>query len=148
MLQSLIVSRVASATVELIDVLTDGNVIPSGSPDAGRRIVRVADPDELAVGEEVACIGCTSGYSQGVVAGIQMDNLEIGNFKFFGAFGVAAQQGRNFSEAGDAGALIYRRSDMVALGLLFARNAESNQSLTLALPLAPALKALNVTLAV
>jgi hypothetical protein len=136
-------ARVASAAVELVDTATLGNVVPDGVPDAGRKILRAADPDDISVGDEVACVACTSGYSSGRITTVQIDNLQVGQFSFSGAFGVVGTGGREFSHAGDAGALIYRRSDMAALGLVVARStAEGSEPLTLALPLLPALRPL------
>jgi hypothetical protein len=141
------ICRVAAAAVELIDVKTDGNVLPQETPQGGRKISEVAGVDDIAVGDEVAFVGCTSGYSHGRVSSLDWDNLEVGGFKFGGAFGVIASDGTNFSEPGDGGALIYRCSDMKALGVVFARmNHVGRQSETLGLSLGPALEAFGAVL--
>lgn len=140
-------ARVASAAVELFDTETLGNVVPDQVPDTGRKIARVADPDDVRIGDEVACVACTSGYSVGRITAVSTDNLKIERFNFFGVLEIEGHGGRKFSDAGDAGALIYRRSDMAALGLVVAGYmVESGPPRTLALPLAPALKALDATL--
>jgi hypothetical protein len=141
------ICRVAAATVEMIGVETIGNVVPESTPDAGRQISQVADIADIALGDEVAFVGCTSGCSRGHVTSVQWERLAVGGFVFSGAFGVTANDGTNFSDPGDGGALIYRCSDMTALGLVFARmNKVGEQSETLGLPLAPALETLGATL--
>jgi hypothetical protein len=141
------ICRVAAAVVELVGVETIGNVVPPKTPDAGRRIGQVAGIDDIAVNDEVAFVGCTSGYSRGRVTSVQWGNLPIAEFTFGGAFGVMANDGTNFSDPGDGGALIYRCSDMKAVGLVFARiNYPGKQSESLVLPLGPALEALGATL--
>ncbi len=134
------ICRVAAAAVELIDTETDGNLAPTETVEAGRRIEQVAGIDDIRVGDEVALVGCTSGYSCGHVVSVRWENLKIEEFSFSGAFAISTAHGGNFSERGDGGALIYRRSDMKALGLLFARmNYADRSSESLVLPLAPAL---------
>jgi hypothetical protein len=134
------VCRVAAAAVELVDVEFAGNVAPVGTPEAGRRIEQVAGVEDIRLGDEVALVGCTSGYSCGHITSVDWQNLQIGEFAFSGAFAVSTADGGNFSDRGDGGALIYRRSDMKALGLLFARvNYQGQPSESFGLPLAPVL---------
>lgn len=141
-------TQVAAAAVDLIDTVTLGNVVPDGLPDARRKIMGVADLDDIHIGDEVACVACTSGYSVGRITTIAVNGLRVGPFNFSGAFGIVGDGGKKFSDAGDAGALIYRRSDMAALGLVVARSMKGDGGpLTFALPLAPALRALDAELA-
>jgi hypothetical protein len=139
--------RVAAAAVELVGVETAGNVAPAETQEAGRQISEVASVDDIRVGDEVALVGCTSGYSRGRITSVDWENLPIEGFTFGGAFAIAAADGGHFSDRGDGGALIYRCSDMKALGLLFARiNYPGEPSESLALPLRPALDALGASL--
>jgi hypothetical protein len=139
--------RVAAAAIELIGVEIEGNLAPAQTLEAGRRIDQVANVDDIRLDDEVALIGCTSSYSRGRIASVDCENLQIAGFSFSGAFAVRAADGGNFSDRGDGGALIYRRSDMKALGLLFARsNYPGEPSESFGLPLATALDALGAEL--
>jgi hypothetical protein len=141
------VCRVAAAAVELVGVEFVGNVAPAETLEAGRSIEQIASAEDIQLGDEVALVGCTSGYSCGRITSVDWQNLQIGEFAFSGAFAITAADGGNFSDRGDGGALIYRRSDMKALGLLFARiSYSSHGSESFGLPLAPALDALGAKL--
>jgi hypothetical protein len=136
-------SLAASAAVAL-DVETEGNRIPlfASAPEAGRTISGMA---EARIGDEVAFVGATSGYSSGRITAIHMD-LPVADFHFADAIEIVADDG-HFSDAGDGGALVFRRGDMAAIGLLFARaKTQQDRSVSYALPLQPSFTALGVTL--
>lgn len=136
-------SETASAVVAL-DVEVAGNCVPAflDAPEAGRSILGVAD---VAAGDEVAFIGSTSGYSRGRVAAIHRE-LAVAEFTFANVVEIVADDG-HFSDAGDGGALVFRCGDLMAVGLLFARETVSEgNSISYALPLQPTLDALDVTL--
>jgi len=62
-----------AAVVELLDESDcDGNVVPSPSPDARQRISAVVDPNDELLGAEVACVGLTSGLSNGIISAVGM----------------------------------------------------------------------------
>lgn len=134
-----------AAAVVALDVPVEGNVIPElakPGAEAGRSIAGVSDAH---LGDEVAFVGCTSGYSIGRVSVVAL-HLPVGGFTFADVIEIEAEDG-HFSAPGDGGALLFRCSDMMAVGLLFARTKRADgRSISYALPLQPSLAALGVSL--
>ncbi len=138
-------NRVDLATAALLDgVETSGNLVPSGGPDSGR-LIAGSVANDLSLGDRVAFVGRTSGFSVGQITGlayvIQVASAST-TFLFEGMIEVHGASGP-FSRVGDGGALVYRCSDLRAIGLVF---ASAGDQPTFLLPLAPALEAVGATL--
>ncbi len=142
-------NEVDAAVVVLSEAETQGNVVPQSMPHAGRTITGVAD--NLESGDVVAFVGRTSGYSEGQITVIDVQNLAINSGKesliFDHCIEVAAT-GRRFSAPGDSGSLVWRLSDMTAVGLLFAAGElqDDGAQVTYLLPIDRVLSALDVCL--
>src|SRR5262249_28821598 len=116
------------------------------SPHAGRRISGIVASSELSLGDEVAFVGCTSGFSYGRITALEVSALVVGEFQFDGCIEVEAKEGR-FSQPGDGGALVYRVSDSVGIGMILASaKTDDNRHLTYLLPLGPTLEAFGAQL--
>ena len=125
------------------------NVIPPELPDAGRRIT--SDGEKLRSGDLVATVGRTTGPSQGVVEVLDVTipvRLGTGTAEFRGCIAVRSPHGA-FTQPGDAGALVWRVQDAMALGIVFAADIGSQDSrpTTFILPLAPILARFGLRLA-
>jgi hypothetical protein len=136
------------ATAELSDgIESSGNRLPRECPDADRIISKPIPPSEIKIGDAVAFVGRSSGFSQGTIEVLGIDNMRVkgesGELIFGNLIEVKGAEGP-FSKPGDAGALVYRRSDFAAIGLVFA--SYSGLESTLLLPLFPALEAANARL--
>ncbi|MBY0458099.1 MAG: hypothetical protein K2V38_12225 [Gemmataceae bacterium] len=106
--------------------------------------------------EPVYKLGRTTGLTTGVVTAIDLDEIVVEyqdggvrkTFAFTGIFEIEEFNGRLFSDGGDSGSVIVDRHGSV-LGLLFAgskRGGRNNRPRTFAVPIAPVLAALNVTI--
>jgi hypothetical protein len=137
-------TAVDAAAAELLPgVETLGNELPHPSLEAGRTISEALPSNELRPKDEVAFVGCSSGFSRGRIAGVD-DTVRVGDFIFRNCITAVADEGP-FSHPGDAGALVYRRSDCRAVGMLFARG-DGDRPISYLLPLAPMLEAFTVVL--
>jgi hypothetical protein len=124
-----------------------GNVVPPSMPDAGRAITGVAE--SLVAGDAVAFVGRTSGYSEGRIAGYDFSNLAIQMGKDTLTFDHCIEvvpTGSRFSAPGDSGALVWRRADMKAVGLVFAAAEQDGRQVDYLLPIDKVLSALDVHL--
>ena len=120
-------------------------VLPEWSNEAGRPIVDIIDPSDLAPGDEVAFVGCGSGYSRGRVIEAAHPYITVGGFDVGPVITVEADAG-SFSQQGDGGALLYRCEDCRAVGLLVAREGTEGRPRSAFLPLSPIFDALDLRL--
>lgn len=124
-----------AAVANLLDNVTvRGNVIPVGK-DAGLSIEGIADV--VGVGDAVAKVGRTTGLTEGTITTTRFRNLRVilGDNKstvFREVIEVCGARGDPFSGAGDAGALVWRIADRMAVGLVFAGNGERSYLLPIA----------------
>ncbi len=134
------------------EIRTIGNVVPDGFPEAKRRIEGVALPVEIAPGDVVAFLGRSSGFSEGRVKVSDVRDLELQDENSMYRFRLAIEvEGINgpFCQPGDGGALVFRRSDARAIGLIFAgAGPEDGPGVGYVLPLQPALDAAKAELLV
>ena len=144
-------NRVDVAAAVLLDgVTTAGNVVPQGCPDSGLKIGNVLKPAELSFSDDVAFVGRTSGFSHGRVTAldcslkVQVSAQHDDTRAFEDAIEITGESGP-FSLPGDGGALVYRRSDGGALGMIFA-STSGTVARTYLLPLQAALDAVGATL--
>ena len=139
-------TAIDAAVAEILDgVKVAGNVLPAPAAEAGSPLGPPVDlaPDDL--GEEVAFVGRTSGYSTGLISTIAIDNLSIERYTFDNCIEVRSPHGR-FSRPGDGGALVYRRRDCAPIGLIFARfDVSGGDPSTFVMPLRPILQTLDVS---
>ena len=140
------VVRVAAAVAEfLAGEEPKEHVLPGESGEAGRALSSVLEPSELSVGEEVAFVGCGSGYSRGRIVQPLRPEIKVEKYVFGPVITVEGDSGA-FSRPGDGGALVYRCADCRAIGLLVARQEKGERPRSVILPLGPALDALGVRL--
>jgi hypothetical protein len=130
---------------------TAGNVAPASTPDAGRTISTVAA--DVSPGDVVAFVGRTTGFAEGRIRGIEFHNVVIqverNALTFKNLIEVEpAAPGTLFCQPGDSGALVWRRSDMAALGLVFAAAMleKGDGQLAYVMPIDRVLSALDVML--
>jgi hypothetical protein len=105
--------------------------------------------------EEVEKTGRTTGTTRGHVTAIELDDVvvgygaELGELTFDNQIEVEGLAGEPFSRGGDSGSLVYRTSDGVAIGLLFAGSetgGENGTGLTYLNPIDPVLETFGATL--
>jgi hypothetical protein len=137
------------AVARFLDVRDGGrNVIPTGFPDGGQRIDGCLQPDAVKPGDLVAFIGRTSGFSEGEVKTVLYSDLELLDnaieYRFRICIEVLGISGP-FCRPGDGGALVFRRKDCKAVGLILAGSGpEDGPESGYVLPLQPALAAVKV----
>lgn len=113
------------------DIENDSNCIPKGFgfPMEGEMISEADDPDsilELLKTDTVVCkIGRTTGYTEGAIGAVALDNVPvrtpIGIVVFDNVIQVNWQSNsKPFSEPGDSGSLVFTRDGRTAVGLHFA----------------------------
>jgi hypothetical protein len=140
------VTCVAAAVAEFLEeAQPKSHVLPEESREAGRAISDELDPSDLSIGDEVAFVGCGSGYSRGRVVGPISSAIDVEKFSFGPVVSVQADSGA-FSRPGDGGALVYRCRDCRPIGLLVARQTRDDRPNSIVLPLGPALRQLGVHL--
>jgi hypothetical protein len=139
-----LVARGTYGGVGVAEIVSEGdiadshlrNVVPDG-PDAGRPLISPSESIDLRTGDEVVMVG-VCGTRLGRVEDDQIGVLEVpthlGPERFEGCFSIQGVHGP-FSELGDAGALVYRRQDLAALGLIAAGNHDLTYAARLAGPL-------------
>ncbi|MEJ1975077.1 MAG: hypothetical protein WDN49_02470, partial [Acetobacteraceae bacterium] len=137
------------AAVLLDGIETSGNHIPPGCPEAGRPITTVVDSWALETGDAVAFAGLGSAYGEAQVVATDF-TISVAEgaetLTFTGAIELQARSGP-CSRPGDAGALVWRRSDAAAIGMILASvNGSDDFFATYVLPLGPALAVLGGTL--
>jgi hypothetical protein len=109
----------------------ESNKIPKnmGFPMQGRMIKEADDLDsmlELLKKDEVVCkIGRTTGYTEGQIGAVFLDNVpvrtSIGNVVFDNVIQVNWESNaKAFSSPGDSGSLVFTKRGLVAVGLHFA----------------------------
>ncbi|ACQ82175.1 conserved hypothetical protein [Beutenbergia cavernae DSM 12333] len=110
---------------------------------------------EVEGGEGVEKIGRTTGVTRGRVTAIEVDDLLVdygeglGTLSFSGQIEVEGEGEESFSDGGDSGSLVYLRSGMAAVGLLFAGSTtggSNGQGLTYLNPIDTVLERLGAEL--
>lgn len=131
------------AAAELLDDITvEGNRLPDYIAPDRPFLSGVADPDDLKTRDEVALIG-RSGSRTGRIEALSIENMGLEDETSFMIPGIFAVRGDHnaFSRPGDAGGLVYRTSDLAAIGLLYGSDRGGSENpKSYVLPLAPALK--------
>jgi hypothetical protein len=140
-------NEVSAAVTVLSDNEALGNIAPKYAPDAGRAISAIAAEDEVQHEDLVAFVGRTSGYSEGQITAVCLMNLQVSDgedsITYNHCIEVSPKDDR-FCAAGDSGALVWRRSDMKAVGLILAGADEGR--IGYLLPIARVFSALEVSL--
>ncbi|HVY14300.1 MAG TPA: hypothetical protein VHB27_03670 [Rhodopila sp.] len=125
-----------------------GNVVPDGCPGAGMYLK--PSPEAVRPGDDVAFLGAASGYREAVVTAVDMRNLRVdaGNRTtaiFDGVIEISAGS-EPCSRPGDSGAMVWRRSDGSAIGMVFAAAVSTDGvHATYVIPLETSLAAAGVT---
>lgn len=108
------------------DITFRGNTIPHGvrHPRPGE-LVKLGDPLKLTANTVVSKIGRTTGFRQGFVTAIALDNVPvrtpIGNLMFDDTIEIEWFPDREpFTQPGDSGSLVFVEEDLSAIGLHFA----------------------------
>jgi len=108
----------------------------------------------LAVQDQVAKVGRTTGVTRGIVTAVELDGVVVGydagNFSFDDQIEIEGADTRAFSAGGDSGSVIVD-ADFRACALLFAggdTGGSNGKGLTYANPLATVMNALKLELAV
>lgn len=116
------------------DISFHGNVIPIGlrHPKQGK-ILKLGDPLSLTAGTKVSKIGRTTGFRQGVVKAIALDNVSvrtpIGNLMFDDTIEIEWLPNKKpFSKPGDSGSVVFVEDDLSVIGLHFAGGHKKNNS--------------------
>lgn len=113
------------------DIDCVGNVIPKnlGFPSQGKKINAVPNDESILQyfqKDEIVCkIGRTTGFTEGVVSAIAVDNVpvrtQIGNVVFDDVIEITWISNRKpFSKPGDSGSLVFTKTGLIAFGLHFA----------------------------
>jgi hypothetical protein len=129
-------SRLDAGYARLLDgIEISGNVVPSGLPEAGRPIGPPAGPPQA--GDRVAKIGRGTGLTLGTISALSAHvalhpvaatrNWTASATNVTGVLAISGE-GALFSGPGDAGAVIFRLSDLRAVGLLFGSSREDKLS--------------------
>ena len=126
----------AAATLEKC-VAHEGNILPDniGCPDAGKTICEYVDPKCLDFNDStMAKVGRTTHYTEGTLGGVGLDGIKINDSMtndsiiFDNLISVEwTSPHEYFSQPGDSGSLVYRKSDKRAVGILFAGGVESTK---------------------
>jgi len=121
-----------SAVAALVEGMDhSSNQIPTGLgyPMQGQMVVQPSDDDALleSLGkDEVVCkIGRTTGYTEGRVSAVALDNVpvrtSVGNILFDNVIEISWESQKNpFTRPGDSGSLVFAKSNLRAVGLHFA----------------------------
>jgi len=128
----LVRNRVDSALAILVDGMAhEGNKIPTGLdfPMEGQMIVEADDHDsmlDLIKKDEIVCkIGRTTGFTEGRISAVALDNVPVrttaGNRLFDNIIEISWESEKKpFSLPGDSGSLVFTKNGLVAVGLHFA----------------------------
>jgi hypothetical protein len=151
--------RLDAAFAELLPgIEVTGNVVPPDFPDAGKRIELVAAADATLLNAAVAKIGRGTGFTQGHVTSVSIQNLKVyvgkgkgsskdETFEFDEVIEITGSD-QAFSGPGDSGALVYSVPDYAAVGLVFASTSISDgKNVTYAIPVAKIFDAFSLRLA-
>ncbi len=137
------------AVAALIDPLgICGNVVPRGCPGAGRFLAPAAG--DLSPGDEVAFVGAVSGYREARVTATDIHNLAVDAGSrtvavFDGVLEISAGT-EPCSRPGDSGALVWKRIDGTAIGMVFASASTADGThVSYVIPLEASLAAAGVT---
>jgi hypothetical protein len=108
------------------DVTFRGNIIPSGVRHSRPgELLKLGNPLKLPANTVVSKIGRTTGFRQGLVKAIALDNVPvrtpIGNLLFDDTIEIEwLPDKKPFSKPGDSGSLVFIEEDLAAIGLHFA----------------------------
>ncbi len=111
------------------DIQHESNRIPTGFPLQGKMIRQVKATDELLdllSRDTVVCkFGRTTGYTEGSIAAVAVDNVivktSIGNVVFDNVIEINWQSNQKpFSKPGDSGSMVFTKNGLWAIGLHFA----------------------------
>ncbi|MGJ5135250.1 hypothetical protein [Bradyrhizobium oligotrophicum] len=136
------------------DVQHDGNLIPSGAPGCGKRIM-AGEPLPLeAIGLEVAKIGRSSHVTVGQLSAFAVSPWitysGLGEVKLTGMLEVQWRSPQKpFSISGDSGSVVYRPDTMEAIGLVVGGGVRTVEGLaegiSIVCPLTPAMQKWNLS---
>jgi len=140
----------ASLATERAEEVT-GNIIPKGFPNAGKAIGEANSDEHTWLGEPVAKIGRTTGYTEGIVTAVSIDGLIVyrgrENVVYDDVFEIRPTPGNtHFAIPGDSGAMVFTKRKIEPIGLVFAAGTTKEGSVSYACRLDKALAAFNVKL--
>jgi transposase len=114
------------------DISFNGNIVPTGlrHPKQGK-MLKLGDPLSLTAGTVVSKIGRTTGFRQGLVKAIALDNVSvrtpIGNLMFDDTIEIEwLPDKKPFSKPGDSGSVVFVEDDLSVIGLHFAGGHKQN----------------------
>jgi hypothetical protein len=119
-------SNVVDAALVILreGIETSGNVLPSFPALAfGKSSLSApGSPQDISLGQQVAKVGRTTGYTVGTLTSVALSNLRVraGRHTLVYKDLLEIQSDEAFSRPGDSGALVFTIPDLVPIGLVVA----------------------------